>query len=197
MFDIALLMAFFRCAIDISGVRIKIEQNIKLYNIMTRERQRMIHTGTKMISQLQVRNPSSFSGMKTNCSAFTERKSSNSKLRSFCCLIAQMQKKTLTMLETIRGMKTRIHRCRLSLDNRSTTRNSNIRRIRWSDKLISIDLNWMYESFSNRYWGFLRKTMLPMKLPTMTRPVKRQRQVKIQWRPLNSTATFLSKSIAV
>ena len=139
----------------------------------------MIQMGTKIISQLHVKNPSSLSGMNTNWSALTERKSSSSKLRSFCCFIAQMQKKTLTMLETISGMKTRIQRCRLWFESLSTVRNSNISKIRCSDKLISIDLNWMYESFSNRYWGFLRKTKLTTKLPATTKPVD-EKKFKLQ-----------------
>lgn len=141
MLDIALLMAFFLCAIDISGVLIRMLQNIKLYSIMTSDKQRMIQIGTKMISHDQPKNPSSFKGINTNCRAFTDKKSSSSKLLSFCCLMAQMQKNTLTIEDTINGIKTRIQRCLFSLDNRSTRRNSNIRRIKCRERLISIDLN--------------------------------------------------------
>lgn len=172
MLEIALLIAFLRCAADISGVLISILQKMKLYSIITSDRHSTIQIGTKIHSQLHVRNPSSFSGMNTNCKAFTDRKSSSSKLRSFCCLIAQMQKNTLTIDETIKGMKTRIHRCLLSFISRSTTRNSNISSMRWSDKEMSIDLNWMYESFSIRYCGFLRNTQQPISEPTATSPAK-------------------------
>lgn len=171
IFEIAELTAVLRWANVISGVRIKILQNISEYNIITKHKHNMIHTGTNIISQLHVRNPSSFNGMKTNWSAFTARNNSNCKKwerlleintyfkvfiieitsndRSFC-FTAQIQKNTLTMLATINGMNTKIHKCLLPDVKRSQIRNSNISKIRCNDSDISIDLNWMYESFSIR-----------------------------------------------
>lgn len=81
IFDIAELTAVLRWANVISGVRIKILQNISEYNIITKHKHKIIHTGTNIISQLHVRNPSSFNGMNTNWSAFTARNNSNYKER--------------------------------------------------------------------------------------------------------------------
>lgn len=139
MFEIAFDMAFCLCVKFISGVLMRMLQKIKLYSIITSERHNTIHRGTKMISHDQFKKPSNFSGIKTNCSALTDKKSSISNDRSFC-LIAHMQKNTLTMLETISGTKTKIQRC-FPFVSLSHNKNSNINKMRCRERLISIDLN--------------------------------------------------------
>lgn len=160
-FPIAELIAVRRWACDTSGVRINMPQKITLYRtpicyeyemskfllrfanfyhvrLPTKLRHNTIQSGTNTTSHDQVTRSSSFNGKNTNWSAFTAIKSSNSNERS--CFTDQTQAPTLATLPNIKGTNTIIHNGRVDDVKRSHASNSNISKIRWSEKEINIAL---------------------------------------------------------
>ena len=67
----------------------------------------------------------------------------------------------------------------------SAQRSSNMRRRRWTARLISIALYWMYSSVFNRDWGRRHQTYEPTAAPAIAMPFQIQRGMKIdhhdQW----------------